>query len=154
MIVRNQFQALCVAAEMERRAIGVYRRALMLAGDAAVRDGIREILRDEEEHLRRFTAMKDACPAAQDEERMLLSAIAAEMLYPGGVMELERASGLSTLPGLYAYAAESEQNAVDSYLAFADRCEDPAVARAFEAIAEEEARHLAELREKLRRLQV
>ena len=75
------------------------------------------------------------------------------MLYPGGVMELERAQGLSTLPGLYAYAAESEEGAVEHYLDFADKCEDPAIAAAFEAIAAEEAGHLNELREKLKRVQ-
>lgn len=153
MIVRNQFQALCVAAEMERRAIRVYERGLMLAPDAAVREGIREILADEKEHLKRFCAMKEACHGDAGEESMLLSAMAAEMLYPGGVMELERAQGLSTLPGLYAYAAESEEGAVEHYLDFADKCEDPAIAAAFEAIAAEEAGHLNELREKLKRVQ-
>ena len=65
MIVRNQFQALCVAAEMERRAIRVYERALMLTADAQVASGIREILADEKEHFRRFSAMKAACPPSE-----------------------------------------------------------------------------------------
>ena len=91
MIVRNEQQALCVAVEMERRAIRVYERALMLARDEEVRKGIREILADEKEHFRRFTAMKEACAGDANEERMLMQAMAAEMLFPGGVMELERA---------------------------------------------------------------
>ena len=149
MIVRNEKQALCVAVEMERRAIRVYERALMLARDEEVRKGIREILADEKEHLRRFSAMKEACAGDANEERMLMQAMAAEMLFPGGVMELERAKGLDTLPGLYAFAAESEQDAVDNYMSFAEKCSDPAVAEAFTSIAAEETFHLAELKKKL-----
>jgi rubrerythrin len=149
MIVRNQQQALCVAVEMERRAIRVYERALMLAKDEQVRKGIREILADEKEHFRRFTAMKESCPGDANEERMLLTAMAAEMLFPGGVMEMERAKGLDTLKGLYAFAAESEKDAVDNYLAFAKKCTDPDVAEAFTGIAAEETFHLAEMKKKL-----
>lgn len=149
MIVRNEQQALCVAVEMERRAIRVYERALMLAKDEEVRKGIREILADEKEHLRRFSAMKEACAGDANEERMLMQAMAAEMLFPGGVMELERAKGLDTLQGLYAFAAESEQDAVDNYMSFAEKCTDPAVIEAFTSIAAEETFHLAELKKKL-----
>ena len=152
MIVRNEQQALCVAVEMERRAIRVYERALMLVSDPQVRAGIQEILSDEKQHFRRFSDMKDLCPMAQADERMLTQAIAAEMLYPGGVMELERAKGLDTLKGLYTYAAESEQGAVENYLAFAEKCDDPQIAEAFTAIAGEETCHLAELKKKLESL--
>lgn len=152
MVVRNQQQALCVAVEMERRAIRVYERALMLTGDEQVRSGIQDILKDEREHLRRFSAMKDSCPAGEDEERMLTQAMAAEMLFPGGVMELERARGLDNLQGLYAFAADSERDAVKNYTAFAARCSDADIAAAFTGIAAEEAFHLAELQRKLARL--
>ena len=40
MVVRNEGQALCVAVEMERRAIRVYDRALLLAKDPEVVEGI------------------------------------------------------------------------------------------------------------------
>lgn len=149
MVVRNEQQALCVAVEMERRAIRVYERALMLARDEKVIAGIREILADEKEHLRRFTAMKEACAGAGNEERMLMQAMAAEMLFPGGVMELERAKGLDTLYGLYEFAAESEKDAVEKYMSFAEKCATPAVAEAFTGIAAEETFHLAELKKKL-----
>ena len=58
MVVRHEGQALCVAVEMERRAIRIYEQALLLTKDPAVVDGIREILKDEREHLKRFTEMK------------------------------------------------------------------------------------------------
>ena len=149
MIVRNENQALCVAVEMERRAIGIYERALLLAQDEGVRKGIRDILSDEQEHLRRFTAMRANCGLEKSEERMLLKALAAEVLFPGGVMEMERKQGLSTLRGLYAFAAESEKEAMETYRDFSRRCSREDTARAFLSIAREESLHLAELKRRL-----
>lgn len=149
MVVRNEQQALCIAVEMERRAIRIYERALMITEDELVRASIEDILKDEREHLRRFSAMKDACPMDAAEERMLIQAMAAEMLFPGGVMEMERSQGLKTIKGLYTFAAESEQDAVEKYAAFAGKCGNERVQEAFLAIAREEAGHLVELKEKL-----
>ena len=149
MIVRNENQALCVAVEMERRAIGIYERALLLAQDEGVIKGIRDILSDEQDHLRRFTAMQADCGLEKTEERMLLKALAAEVLFPGGVMEMERANGLSSLRELYAFAAESEKEAMETYRDFSRRCSREDTARAFLSIAREETLHLAELKRRL-----
>ena len=149
MIVRNENQALCVAVEMERRAIGIYERALLLAQDEGVIKGIRDILSDEQDHLRRFTAMQADCGLKKTEERMLLKALAAEVLFPGGVMEMEREQGLSSLKGLYAFAAENEKDAVETYLDFSKKCDRPEAAEAFLSIAREESLHLAELKRHL-----
>ena len=40
MVVRNEGQALCVAVEMEKRAIRVYERALMLSDCLAMAMGL------------------------------------------------------------------------------------------------------------------
>lgn len=149
MIVRNEQQALCVAVEMEKRAIRVYERALMLAKDEEVLRGMREILRDEQEHLRRFDGMRSGCRMEAGEEQLLIQAVAAEMLFPGGVMEMERAQGLTTLNGLYAFAADSERRAVEQYTDFARRCDKAEIREAFLDIAREESSHLAALRQRL-----
>ncbi len=104
---------------------------------------------DEREHLRQFSAMKGEAALDGQEERMLTQAMAAEMLFPGGVMEMERSHALSTMRGLYAFAAESEQDAVEKYCAFAKKCADPKVRQTFLSIAKEEASHLSDLKEKL-----
>lgn len=148
MIVNNEREALCVAVEMERRAIHIYERALMLVSDEAVRKGIEEILTQEREHLIRFSVMRERYPSDAQEERALLQAMGAEALFPGGVMEMERAQGLTTLEGLYAFAADSEQHAMETYLSFAEKCRDEKVAGAFCAIAAEESAHLIQLRSK------
>ena len=148
MIVNNEREALCVAMEMERRAIRIYERALLLAADGAVRGGIEDILQQEREHLGRFTEMHESYPAAPEEEKALIQAMGAEALFPGGVMEMQRAQGLTTLKSLYGFAAESEQHAMETYLSFAQKCRDEKVAEAFRAIAAEEGLHLRQLREK------
>ena len=149
MVVKNECQALCIAVEMERRAIRVYERALMLAQDAQVRAGIEEILVDERRHLQRFSAMRECRMVDEAEERLLISAMAAEVLFTGGVMEMKREQALKTLKGLYQYAADSEADAVRTYADFAKKCADPAVHDVFMDIVREESSHLVELRGKL-----
>ena len=152
MVVRNEGQALCVAVEMERRAIRVYERALMLATEPAVVAGIREILADEREHLRRFSEMKESYPVPAEEEKLLISSMAAEVLFTGGVMEMKREQALTTLKGLYRYAAESEAGAVETYGAFAGKCQDMKVHDVFMAIVREESEHLTVLLDKLEKM--
>ena len=153
MVVRNEGQALCVAGEMERRAIRVYERALLIATDLAVVEGIKEILADEQEHLRRFSAMKEQYPVPADEEKLLISSMAAEVLFTGGVMEMKREQALTTLKGLYRYAADSEAGAVETYGAFASKCTDPRVHDTFMAIVREESEHLTMLLDKLKHME-
>ena len=152
MVVRNEGQALCVAVEMEMRAIRVYERALMLATDPAVVSGIREILADEREHLRRFSEMKEKYPVPVEEEKLLISSMAAEVLFTGGVMEMKREQALTTLMGLYRYAAESEAGAVETYGNFASKCTDVKVHDTFVSIVREESEHLTVLLEKLEKM--
>ena len=152
MIVKNECQALCVAMEMERRAIQVYERALMLAKDPEVVAGIKEILEDEKEHLQRFGEMKANYPVPEEEERLLISSMAAEVLFTGGVMEMKREQALTTLRGLYQYAADSEADAVRTYAEFAQKCADPAVHDVFMEIVREESTHLVDLRARLNEL--
>lgn len=152
MVVRNEGQALCVAVEMERRAIRVYERALMLATDPAVIEGIKEILGDEREHLKRFSEMKEKHPVPEEEEKLLISSMAAEVLFTGGVMEMKREQALLTLEGLYRYAADSEAGAVESYGSFAEKCADARVRDTFMAIVREESEHLTVLLERLEKM--
>ena len=152
MVVRNEGQALCVAEEMERRAIRVYERALMLAQDAQVRAGIEEILADERRHLQRFSAMRECRMVDEAEERLLISSMAAEVLFTGGVMEMKREQALTTLKGLYRYAADSEAGAVETYGTFAGKCQDEKVHDTFMAIVREESEHLTVLLDKLEKM--
>ncbi len=149
MVVKNECQALCVAVEMERRAIRVYERALMLAADPDVQKGICDILADERRHLQRFSEMRACHQLDEAEEHLLISSMAAEVLFTGGVMEMKREHALTTLKGLYQYAADSEADAVRTYAEFAKKCTDAQVQAVFMDIVREESSHLVELRGKL-----
>lgn len=149
MVVKNECQALCIAEEMERRAIRVYERALMITADPQVQEAIREILQDEKRHLARFSEMRACYQVDAVEEKLLIASMAAEVLFTGGVMEMKREQALTTLRGLYQYAADSEAGAVRTYADFAKKCSDPAVHDAFMSIVREESVHLAALRERI-----
>lgn len=147
MIVKNQGEALLVAMDMEKRAIRTYERALLFANDAQVRQGIEEILRDERQHLKRFTQMwNQTIPSG--EQMVLLQAMASDVLFSGGVTEMMREEALDSLLGLYRYAMESEDGAVKTYTDFASKCSGEAKT-AFLDIVQEEAGHLAALQQKV-----
>ncbi len=148
MLIRSECQALCVAVEMEKRAIRLYERALMLVQDEQVRRAITDILADEQEHLCHFQAMQKCHPLGAGEEQLLLQSMAAETLFPGGVMAMNREQALATLEGLYRHAAENEAHAVETYGEFAQKCENAQVRDAFLRIEKEERGHLAILKAK------
>ncbi len=153
MIIRNEQEALQVAVEMERRAIRVYERALTVAGSESARIAVEEILRDEREHLTRFSAMLARLGGEAADEPALIQAMAADALFPGGVMGMAREDALSDLRSVYRYAVDSERRAVEQYGDFARRCEEPAVKNAFLDVAREETIHLASLWERLTALE-
>ena len=123
---------------------------LTLTDKPEVRAGIQEILKDEREHLRRFSQVREQyCGITDAEERLLIAAMGAEALFPGGVMEMRRANSLDSLKNLYTFARDSEADAVRAYGEFADKCEHPAAREAFLAIAREEGTHLTALEDRL-----
>ena len=89
------------------------------------------------------------CGITDAEERLLIAAMGAEALFPGGVMEMRRANSLDSLKNLYTFARDSEADAVRAYGEFADKCEHPAAREAFLAIAREEGTHLTALEDRL-----
>ncbi len=134
-------QAFYTAVEMERRAVRMYERALLLFSGAC--EGlIRDILAQEREHLRRFTEMGGQCGGV--EECALLSAQAADALFSGGLVEMQRVGAFDSPKSLLAFAAKEEAGAVERYTAFAARA-DGEFSRAFLDIAAEEQKHLKSL---------
>ena len=149
MVIGNEQEALRIAVEMEKRAIRIYERALMIVQDEEVAAGIRSMLRDERGHLQRFQDMKNALTDKPEREATLLQSVAADMLFPGGVMEMERANSFTNLQALYEFAAKSEAEATEKYRDLASRCVTAEVRNAFLSIAQEESGHLNALRQRL-----
>ena len=150
MIVKNEQEAMFIACEMEKRAIRLYQRAAMLVEDQDMKAVVEAFARDETEHLRRFLQMGRELPARPlDEEQLILSACAAQILFPGGLVEASRENALGNEAALIAFARDGEKTAVDCYTAFAAECESCAAREMFRQIAGEESRHLQALEDRL-----
>ena len=144
MNVQNAGEALYIACEMEKRAIRLYERALLVFPDGESQEAVYAILQDERGHLERFSQMGARTPDFH--QAQLLSAQAAQTLFPGGLVEAQRKGAFASARSLYAFAAGEEERAVSRYGEFAALLSGEA-AEAFSAILAEEKQHLARFRE-------
>lgn len=141
MQITSPGEAIFLACEMEKQAIRLYERALIIFQDTPSSAAISQILAEEKSHLAQFEKLgKEACSFEQAE---LLSAAAARTLYQGGLMAAQRKGAFASPLALFQHAAGEEQNAIRTYTAFAEKMTGEAAA-AFRKIAREESRHLAE----------
>ena len=141
MRVENEREALLIACEMERRAVRLYERAALLFADGELHAPLARFAAEEREHLLRFSSMGDAS-AAREEQSLLLSAQAAQILFPGGLTGAQREGAFDSPVALAAYAVEQEKNAVACYQSFAGQCESVAAREMFLSIAQEETAHV------------
>ena len=143
MQVKTAQEALYIACEMEKNAIQLYRRALMLtegrgrAGDP-LHGYLRGALADEESHLLQFGALYEGLDA-DCERRLTLSAVASELLFKGGLMAVAREGGLDDVASLLRLACESERKAAAAYADFAAQCDEADARAALEGIARGDA---------------
>ena len=137
--------ALYIASEMEKRAVKLYERTVMLWPDNAMAQAIENMLADEKQHLKHFTALLgESLPPQAD--ALLLSAYAGGILFEGGLHAAARSGAFDSPKALLRYAAEQEALAVDCYTRFAQQCGTSEDAKsAFLKIAQEESLHLAAL---------
>ena len=140
--IRTPGEAFYLAAEMEKRAIRLYERALLIFSQGPCRAAITEILCQERQHLSRFEEMGAQAP--DFEQAQLLAAQAARTLFPGGLMQAQRQGAFASPQALLAYAAEEEQGPIQRYSGFAAQFQGPA-GEAFSAIAKEEESHYHQL---------
>ena len=140
MNVRDAGEALYIASEMERRAIKMYERALLVFGEGPCREPLQAILTEEKSHLPRFLSLGAKEPGF--EQAQLLSAQASGLLFSGGLMEAQRKGAFASPKALYAYAAAEEKTAIERYGDFAAQLDGDA-SKAFAAIVLEEKQHYA-----------
>ncbi len=141
MHIRSAGEAIFLACEMEKQAIRLYERALILFQDTPSSQAICQILAEERIHLAHFERLGKECCSLEQAE--LLSAQAAKTLFSGGLMAAQRKGAFASPLSLYCYAAKEEENAIRTYTSFANALSDEA-AQAFLTIANEEKRHLEE----------
>ncbi len=151
--VKSEQEALFLACEMERRAVRVYERGVMISHDPAIKALLQKLHDDEKAHLAKFSKMGNCSVEITDQEQqLLLKSYAAQVLFPGGLMQAQREGALLSMQSLLLFSRDSEETAVRTYKEFASSCQQAEARDMFLAIAQEEQGHLAALDDQLKTL--
>lgn len=154
----NDLEGLRIAVEMERRGVEFYRRAARLTKSEGIAQMLEELAAEEEEHQRDFgKILGDQCTGRSAEAAVCyssetsayLSAIAADIVFPGGLMEVGRRGGFDSLPAILTTAIDSEKNSILFYSELKELTGDEGAKSAFGSVISQEKVHLARLQEQL-----
>ena len=155
--VFSDVEGLRIAIEMERRGEDFYRRAAKVSRNAETVSLLNALANDEVIHGREFTRLYDAACARvsdraeenYDEETCVyLSAIAADLVFPGGLMAL-RQVGFEDPRAVLTTAINSGKDSILFYTELAAHSRDEEARKTFEEITRQERGHLARLLHKL-----
>lgn len=149
--VFSDVEGLRIAVEMERRGEDFYRRAAKVSRGREMVALLNALAEEERLHGREFQRLQDlacarkgAMEAYDDETSAYLSAIAAEIVFPGGLMAL-RQEGFESPRPVLAAAIASEKDSILFYTELAACARDAEARATFEEIARQERGHLARL---------
>lgn len=156
--VFSDLEGLRIAVEMERRGEDFYRRAAKVGRSEEMISLLTSLANDEIRHGHEFRRLADRAMAGDADEGVydeetsaILTAIAADIAFPGGLMALRR-SGFDDPVAVLAGAIQSEKDSILFYTELAN-CTKSAEHRAvFLEIARQERGHLALLLNKLNAL--
>lgn len=154
----SDLEGLRIAIEMERRGVELYRRAARLTKVPHVVQMLEELAAEEEGHQRDFGKLMEAHCAGRyaeaaacysGETSAYLSAIAADVVFPGGLMEVGRRGGFDSLPAILTTAIDSEKNSILFYSELQALTKDEGAKDAFAQVISQEKVHLARLQQQL-----
>lgn len=154
----SDLEGLRIAIEMERRGEDFYRRAALVSRSEETVLLLNSLAEDEKLHGREFTRLYELASARRIDEPYdresgaYLSALAAEIAFPGGLMALRR-KGFEDARAVLETAIQSEQDSILFYTALSDRARDGETRLTFEEIARQERGHLARLQARLSALE-
>ena len=116
----NDVEALKIARDIELRGADIYARALKIAKKPDVRDMLSKLHADELEHAATFERLKDEALDGETEDyaaesAMFLSAFAAEIAFPGGLMKLACDRGMDDAHVVLQEAIQAEKNSILFY---------------------------------------
>jgi len=154
----SDLEGLRIAVEMERRGVEFYHRAAKLTTSNQIAQMLEDLAKEESCHQRDFSSLLSAqCAARGDrpavcysgETNAYLSAVAADVVFPGGLMEVGRRGGFDSLSTILTTAIDSEKNSILFYTELRDLAEDPLTREAFSSVISQEKVHLARLQQQL-----
>ncbi len=155
----SDLEGLRIAIEMERRGGEFYRRAAKVSKDPQTARLLNELAQEETGHELDFQALsareKDfhweegSEPSYDEETSAYLSAIAAEVVFPGGLMALSGENALQSPEAILKVSIQSEKDSILFYSELSALCRDEHAKTVFEDIVKQERRHLATLQRML-----
>ncbi len=152
----GDLEGLRMAAEMEKRGGDFYTLAARVSKKSDTRELLTALASDEAIHLREFQRLyerecqkKDACGYAP-EMSAYLSALAAEIAFPGGVVSL--AGHLESPASILKHAIASEEDSIRFYSGVAQATSCAETAQVFQDIIRQETGHLHRLQKMLSEL--
>lgn len=159
--VFNDLEGLRIAVEMERRGEDFYRRAARVSRSEETVSLLNRLAADEIVHAREFERLReaalavreDAAEEAYDEETTAyLNAVAADIVFPDGLMALRRV-GFESPQAVLEYAIGSEKDSILFYTELAGCAKTARYCETFLEIARQERGHLARLIGRLNQIQ-
>jgi len=152
--VFSDLEGLRIAGEMEKRGEAMYRRAARLTASDSAREMLLALAEDECRHFGEFERLYQRRLADgvqddpyDDETNAYLSAVAADVVFPGGLMAMRR-EGFDTPDAVLCHAIQSEKDSVLFYMELALRAKDADARSVFLEIARQERRHMRRLQER------
>jgi rubrerythrin len=154
----SDLEGLRIAVEMEKRGVELYRRAARLTKTPHIVQMLEELAAEEEGHQRDFGKLMEAHCSGRYQEAAVcysgetsayLSAIAADVVFPGGLMEVGRRGGFDSLPAILTTAIDSEKSSILFYSELRDLTKDEGAKEAFAQVISQEKVHLARLQQQL-----
>lgn len=148
-------EALHIAAQIERKGERFYRMAQGVAGKGPAGPLLEMLRRQELAHAQRFESMLDKIEDGSEDEpydletSSYLSAIAAEIVFPGGVLASMMNRRLETVRDVLLCAIGSEKDSLLFYMELLLNTRDEQTAQVLRAIIAEEKRHLVDLQQLL-----
>ncbi|MBE5773459.1 MAG: hypothetical protein E7337_05940 [Clostridiales bacterium] len=156
--VFSDLEGLRIAVEMERRGEAFYRRAAKISKSAETVALLESLAEDEQRHNAEFTRLyneecerieNSKCDHAYDPETSAyLSAIAAEIIFPGGLMAL-RQTGFEDPEAVLLDAIASEKDSILFYTELAQRTHNDHARDVFNEITRQERNHMTWLMRRL-----
>ena len=147
----NDLEGLRIAIEMEKRGEALYRKAARVSKKREVVDMLAALAADEVAHAAEFSRLYEEALARRgertsygEEASAYLSAVAADIVFPGGLMAL-REEGFDDIRAVLDYAIVSEKDSILFYLELARLSSDEAARSVFLSIAEQERGHMRRL---------
>lgn len=152
----SDLEGLRIAVEMERRGEEFYRHAARIAKNGRAVALLAQLAADELSHQREFARLVELMLSEHsgeeyydEEASMYLSAVAADVVFKGGLMSLVPGKGFDSPIAILESAISSEKDSILFYTEMIIQARSREARQVFEEIVRQEKQHLGKLQKSL-----